>query len=210
MWGYWSMFTRESPFILSTMRAISDGAKPYGDWYYDLEKFSFFSKAALSALPVIGLEPDVIHCHDWQTGLIPVYLKGQIRRGRIFPWNQIRYDDPQPEIPGRLGCEDDPAIFRCFRTTIFTPDKLEAYKDGNMLKGGLVYADAITTVSNTYAEEIKTPFYGEGLDGLMRARANEPPGYCKRHRLRRYSTRRRTRYRPELQCEEFPKGKSQE
>ena len=58
----------------------------------------------------------------------------------------------------------------------FTPDKLEAYKDGNMLKGGLVYADAITTVSNTYAEEIKTPFYGEGLDGLMRARANDLRG----------------------------------
>ena len=58
----------------------------------------------------------------------------------------------------------------------FTPDKLEAYKDGNMLKGGIVYADAITTVSNTYAEEIKTPFYGEGLDGLMRARSNSLRG----------------------------------
>ena len=58
----------------------------------------------------------------------------------------------------------------------FTPDKLEAYKDGNMLKGGIVYADAITTVSNTYAEEIKMPFYGEGLDGLMRARAGSLRG----------------------------------
>ena len=58
----------------------------------------------------------------------------------------------------------------------FTPDKLEAYKDGNLLKGGIVYADAITTVSNTYAEEIKLPFYGEGLDGLMRARANSLRG----------------------------------
>lgn len=58
----------------------------------------------------------------------------------------------------------------------FTPDKLEAYKDGNLLKGGIVYADAITTVSNTYAEEIKMPFYGEGLDGLMRARANSLRG----------------------------------
>ena len=58
----------------------------------------------------------------------------------------------------------------------FTPDKLEAYKDGNMLKGGIVYADAITTVSNTYAEEIKLPFYGEGLDGLMRARSGSLRG----------------------------------
>ena len=58
----------------------------------------------------------------------------------------------------------------------FTPDKLEAYKDGNMLKGGIVFADAITTVSDTYAEEIKMPFYGEGLDGLMRARAGSLRG----------------------------------
>ena len=58
----------------------------------------------------------------------------------------------------------------------FAPDKLEAYKDGNLLKGGVVYADAITTVSDTYAEEIKMPFYGEGLDGLMRARSNSLRG----------------------------------
>ena len=54
----------------------------------------------------------------------------------------------------------------------FTPDKLEAYGDANYLKGGIVYADAVTTVSETYAEEIKTPFYGERLDGLMRASSN--------------------------------------
>ena len=58
----------------------------------------------------------------------------------------------------------------------FAPDKLEAYKDANLLKGGLVYADAITTVSPTYAEEIKTPFYGEGLDGLLCARSNDLRG----------------------------------
>ncbi len=58
----------------------------------------------------------------------------------------------------------------------FTPDKLELFKDANLLKGGLVYADAITTVSNTYAEEIKTPFYGEQLDGLLRARSNSLRG----------------------------------
>ena len=58
----------------------------------------------------------------------------------------------------------------------FTADKLEAYKDANLLKGGIVYADAVTTVSETYAEEIKTPFYGEGLDGLLRARSNDLRG----------------------------------
>lgn len=57
-----------------------------------------------------------------------------------------------------------------------SPDKLEAYRDANFLKGGIVFADAVTTVSNTYAEEIKTPFYGEGLDGLMCARSNSLRG----------------------------------
>ena len=66
----------------------------------------------------------------------------------------------------------------------FAPDKLEAYKDANFLKGGIVFADAVTTVSRTYAEEIKTPFYGEGLDGLLRARAEQSSGYCKWYRLR--------------------------
>ncbi len=58
----------------------------------------------------------------------------------------------------------------------FVPDKLEAYKDANLLKGGIVYADRVTTVSNSYAEEIKTPFYGESLDGLMNARTNSLSG----------------------------------
>ncbi len=68
------------------------------------------------------------------------------------------------------------------RMCYFAPDKLEAYGDANYLKGGIVYADAVTTVSDTYAEEIKTPFYGEHLDGLMRARS-VACGYCEWNRL---------------------------
>ena len=55
------------------------GPKPYGNIYQDVEKFAFFSKAALSALPVIGFKPDIIHCHDWQTGLVPVYLNDKFQ-----------------------------------------------------------------------------------------------------------------------------------
>ena len=62
----------------------------------------------------------------------------------------------------------------------FVPDKMEAYKDANLLKGGIVYADKVTTVSNSYAEEIKTPFYGEGLDGLMSARSKRSLRHRKR------------------------------
>ena len=149
------------------------GDRPYGDWYYDLEKFSFFCKAALSSLPVIGFKPDVIHCHDWQTGLsrasqdkstadavLPDIKSVMIRRLEIPGVWDVKTIQHFSELPDYY----------------FTPDKLVAYKDGNMLKGGIVYADAITTVSNTYAEEIKTPFYGEGLDGLMRARSNSLRG----------------------------------
>ena len=149
------------------------GDRPYGDWYYDLEKFSFFCKAALSSLPVIGFKPDVIHCHDWQTALVPMLLNMQYRGDfpnmrSILTIHNLKFQ----------GVWDVKTIqhFSELPDYYFTPDKLEAYKDGNMLKGGIVYADAITTVSNTYAEEIKTPFYGEGLDGLMRARSNSLRG----------------------------------
>lgn len=151
------------------------GDRPYGDWYYDLEKFSFFCKAALSSLPVIGFKPDVIHCHDWQTGLIPVHLKDKFRGGEFF--RDIKSVMTIHNLKFQ-GVWDVKTIQRFSELPdyYFTPDKLEAYKDGNMLKGGLVFADAITTVSNTYADEIKTPFYGEGLDGLMRARSNSLRG----------------------------------
>ena len=151
------------------------GDKPYGDWYYDLEKFSFFSQAALSALPVIGWRPDVIHCHDWQTGLIPVYLKSRFGEGEFFHGIKSVMTIHNLKFQGVWDVKTIQR-FSGLPDYFFAPDKLEAYKDGNMLKGGLVYADAITTVSNTYAEEIKTPFYGEGLDGLMRARSGDLRG----------------------------------
>lgn len=151
------------------------GDKPYYGMPADLEKFAFFSKAALSILPVIDFRPDIIHCHDWQTGLIPVYLKERFQgsdfyRGikSIMTIHNLKFQGVWDikTIKNITGLSD----------YFFTPDKLEANKDANYLKGGLVYADAITTVSNTYAEEIKTPFYGEGLDGLMQARSNSLRG----------------------------------
>lgn len=151
------------------------GAKPYGDWYFDLEKFSFFSRAALSALPVIGFKPDIIHCHDWQTGLIPVHLKDKFHEGEFFRDMKSVVTIHNLKFQGVWDVKTIKR-FSGLPDYYFTPDKLEAYKDGNLLKGGLVFADAITTVSETYAEEIKTPFFGEGLDGLMRARAGNLRG----------------------------------
>ncbi len=152
------------------------GFKPYGDnALYEIEKYAFFSKAALSALPLINFQPDIVHCHDWQTGLVPVYLKERFR-GNPFFWSmksimtihnlkfQGKWD--VKAVKNITGLPD----------YYFTSDKLEAYKDANLLKGGLVFADVITTVSDTYAEEIKTDFYGEGLNGLLNARSHDLRG----------------------------------
>ena len=148
------------------------GSKPYDSAPWDLEKFAFFSKAVLSVLPVIGFRPDVIHCHDWQTGLVPVYLHDSFQQNEFF-WgiktvmtiHNLKFQGvwDVKTVQGITGLSD----------YYFAPDKLEAYKDANLLKGGIVYADKVTTVSRSYAEEIKTSFYGEGLDGLMNARAND-------------------------------------
>lgn len=151
------------------------GAKPYGDWLFDLEKFSFFCNAALSALPLLDFQPDIVHCHDWQTGLIPVYLKDRFRGGEFFAGMKSVMTIHNLKFQGVWDVKTIQR-FSGLPDYYFAPDKLEAYKDGNMLKGGIVFADAITTVSQTYAEEIKMPFYGEGLDGLMRARSNSLRG----------------------------------
>ena len=152
-----------------------NGSKPYGDWYWDLEKFCFFCRAALSALPVIGFRPDVVHCHDWQTGLIPVLLKDKFHEGEFFRNMKSVITIHNLKFQGVWDVKTIKR-FTELPDYYFAPDKLEAYKDGNLLKGGIVFADAITTVSNTYAEEIKLPFYGEGLDGLMRSRAGSLRG----------------------------------
>ena len=151
------------------------GDKPYLEHHWDIERFIFFDKAVLSALPLLDFRPDVIHCHDWQTGLIPVFLHDSFQGGEFFRGiktvmtiHNLKFqgNDNANRIKWLSGLSD----------YYFSIDKLRTGVDGNMLKGGLVYADAITTVSNTYAEEIKTAFYGEGLDGLMRARKNDLRG----------------------------------
>ena len=152
------------------------GSKPYSDdpkW--EIERYAFFCKAVLSALPAIGFRPDIIHCHDWQTGLIPVYLKERFLDSDFFRGIKSVITIHNLKFQGKWDIKTVKGITG-LSDYFFTSDKLEAYKDANLLKGGIVYADAVTTVSNTYAEEIKTPFYGEGLDGLLRARSGDLRG----------------------------------
>lgn len=147
------------------------GYSPYGNIYEDVEKFAFFCKACLSALPSINFRPDIIHCHDWQTGLIPVYLKDVFTQNPFYRGIKSIMTIHNLKFQGIWDMKtimDITGLSKYY----FAPDKLEAYGDANYLKGGIVYADYVTTVSETYAKEITMPFYGEGLDGLIRARSN--------------------------------------
>lgn len=145
------------------------GDKPYADIRYDIEKFTYFSKAVLAILPVINFRPDVIHCHDWQAGLVPVYLRTLYKDNPFYSGTKTVFTIHNLRFQGIWDIKTIKSLSG-LPDYVFTPDKLEYKRDANMLKGGLVYSDLITTVSDTYAGEIQTPYYGEGLDGLLRAR----------------------------------------
>ena len=141
---------------------------PYTNLIDDIPKFCYFAKAALAALNYLNWTPDVVHCHDWQAALVPLYLRTCFQDtdvGRaisVLTIHNLKFQGiwDVKTMKGLTG----------FSSDLFVPDKLEFNKDANMLKGGLVYADYITTVSDTYAQEIQTEYYGEGLNGLLSAR----------------------------------------
>ena len=152
------------------------GFKPYSDDHIgEITKFVFFSKAALSILPVVGFKPDIVHCHDWQAAIIPVYLKERFAKGEFYQGMKTIMTIHNLKFQGIYDIKTVQHITG-LDGSYFAPDKLGYFKDGNLLKGGLTYADAITTVSATYAEEIKTEFYGEKLNGLLTARTHDLRG----------------------------------
>ena len=147
------------------------GPWPYHNMYEDIEKFAFFSRQVLSCLPLIGFRPDIIHCNDWQTGLVPVYINDNFQGDMFFMGIKTIMTIHNLKFQGTWDVETIKHMTG-LSDYYFTADKLESYHNGNLLKGGLVYADIITTVSETYAQEIQTPFYGEGLDGLIASKNN--------------------------------------
>lgn len=151
------------------------GWKPYGSIRFDIEKFTFFSKAALAILPVIGFHPDIIHCHDWQTALVPVFLRTLYHDNSFFWKTKVVLTIHNLKFQGIW----DVKTFRDltgFPDEVFTSSKMEYHRDANMLKAGIVYCDYLTTVSHTYAQEIQTPYFGEGLDGVIRSYQNKLRG----------------------------------
>lgn len=147
------------------------GPQPYNQLHEDIEKFAYFSKAALAAIGMIDFAPDVIHCHDWQTALVPVFLKAFAEdypllhhTKTVMTIHNLRFQGryTMDVVKNLTGLPDD----------YFTPDKLESYGEANFLKGGIAFADIVTTVSPSYALEIMTREGGESLDGLLYARRN--------------------------------------
>jgi starch synthase len=141
---------------------------PTGDYPDNAERFSLYSRAVLEASKVLGV-PDVLHCHDWQSALIPVllrtvYAEDPAFRGvpAVFTIHNMGYQGLfPPDILPLLQLPWD----------LFTIDKLEFYGKVNFLKGALAFSDFITTVSRKYSQEIQTAEYGFGLEGVLRARA---------------------------------------
>jgi starch synthase len=144
-----------------------------GDYKDNGERFSEFSRVAIEFAKRVWL-PDVIHCHDWQAGLVPVLLRTQHAEDPVvrslpvvFTIHNLAYQGlfPYSVLPS-IGLPDN----------LFTMDKLEFYGKVNFLKGGLVYSDYLTTVSRRYAKEIQTPEYGSGLEGVIRNRGERLVG----------------------------------
>ncbi|NMO95922.1 glycogen synthase GlgA [Paenibacillus lemnae] len=149
-----------------------DGIYGYMD---DGERFSFFNRAVLDILPLIDFQPDVIHCHDWHTGMIPLLLEADYRYQEfyedirtVFTIHNLLYQGvfPYEVLVDTLG----------LHSRYFHADGVEYYGNVNFLKAGIVYSDHVTTVSPTYAREIQTSYYGYGLDGLLSSQGNKLSG----------------------------------
>ncbi len=144
---------------------------PDGDYLDNAERFIFFSKSILEAIKVTGFVPDVLHCNDWETALAPLFLKTLYKEepllkniASLFTIHNLGYQGIFWQYDMHLlniGWE------------YFAPDYLEFFGNINFLKGGIVFSDIINTVSRKYSEEIQTPEFGWGLDGVLRTRKSD-------------------------------------
>ena len=141
----------------------------------EAERFAFFCRVVMNVMPMLNFVPDVLHCHDWQTGLIPPMLEVQYRHLPVYSQIKTVYTIHNLQYQGVCGLGHMEYLVGLGMER-YTSDKLEFYGAASCMKGGLVYAHKITTVSPTYAQEIQTDFYGERLNGLLSARKNDLVG----------------------------------
>ena len=144
----------------------------YGMGGDEYERFGFFCRACLNALPLIDFQPDVIHAHDWQSGMVPALLKIQYAHLPFYANMRTIFTIHNLQYQGIFGIREVQDILG-LGDSLWTDDKLECFGCANFMKAALVYTDMITTVSPSYAEEIQTAYYGERLDGLLRARKHQ-------------------------------------
>lgn len=140
-----------------------------GDYYDNLERFTLLSRGALELALDLNFIPDIVHCHDWQTGIIPALLKGPYisktefaHTSTVFTIHNMGYQGNFPKE--KLTATGLPVA------DFFHPEGLEYWGNISLLKSGIVYGDVITTVSPTYAQEIQTPDYGMGMEGVLQKR----------------------------------------
>ena len=139
----------------------------YG-YHDDPERYTFFARATIEALKRLNFVPDVIHANDWQTGLIPVYLKTLYKEDDFFKKTGVLYTIHNLAYQGIT--DKSHLSLANLPLSIFNIDGIEYYGNINIMKGGIIFSEAINTVSKTYANEIQTPEYGEGLEGVLISR----------------------------------------
>jgi starch synthase len=143
----------------------------YGDFEDNAERFIFFSRAVVEMIEALDLGCDVCHCHEWQTGLVPVYLRTLYHDRPPLNRLPVVYTVHNVGYQGLFSAYDLPLTGLGWE--LLNPKALEFYGKINFMKGGLVFADLLSTVSSRYREEILTPEYGFGLEGLFQERAQE-------------------------------------
>ena len=147
----------------------------YGMGGDEYERFGFFCRSVLNMLPLVDFQPDVIHAHDWQSGMIPALLKIQYAHLPFYSDIKTVFTIHNLQYQGIFGIREVQDVLG-LGDSLWTEDKLECFGCANFMKAALVYSDLITTVSPSYAEEIQTAYYGERLDGLLRSRREDLRG----------------------------------
>ncbi|HET7737447.1 MAG TPA: glycogen/starch synthase [Tepidiformaceae bacterium] len=179
-WGGWSAdagYLRtvlpgtEIPVYLVANDLLFDRSAIYGlrgDGYDDgFERFTFFCRALIRGCELFGIAPDILHCHDWHTALLPVYLHSGLRATSVFAATRSVYTIHNLNYQGVSSA--DRYGLTGLHARYWAPDALEHFGELNPMKAGILTADEVTTVSPNYAREIQTPPYGAGLDGVLRA-----------------------------------------
>jgi starch synthase len=146
---------------------------PAGDYPDNAERFALYSRAVLEASKVLGV-PDIFHCHDWQSALIPILLRTSYADDPVFRGTRTVFTIHNIGYQGLFPPDTLPLLMLPWE--LFTIDQMEFWGKANFLKGGLVFSDHLTTVSRKYAHEIQTSEYGFGLEGVLRTRAGSLTG----------------------------------